>query len=311
VTLAAPPVLPVRVDPALAETVVRRVVAAGRASDPTITAAHAERVEPLYAIGDERERMAAFEALALAEFEELGLAGHIRMAVEARPAVASVVRMVLLGGANGRHDEGVTWEPTGAHLGLRVEPARFDRPDRLAAWADHVLGHAEDTLDPSFGFQPGLAESALGGPAQARFHDLWDVSVDGRTSTSGRVAAGASRQEHRARIAAHLPEAPDRVIDTLVDRLWAGPRPTYPELVGWAADLNALARTVSPRGIAGAATQPDRCPLCRFPGGDVRVADARLSALVAADYPDWQPTLGLCGRCADRYRFSDRMEGNP
>lgn len=301
-TIAVSPALPVRVDPTLAEAVVRRVLVARGSADPAVRS-HATRVEPLYAIDDQRERAAAFDRLALSEFEELGLASLVRTAIEAQPAVSARVRVVLLGGARGRQDEGVTWEPSGAHLGLRVDPARFDRPDRLGDWARHVLLHAADTLDPDFGFRPGWIERSLSRPAQQRVHDLWDVTIDARIDALDPTEGDATRQEHRARLAAQLPGCSDRVVDSLVDRLWSGPRPTYPELVAWASD---------PPGapVAGSDT-PDRCPLCRFPGGDVRVPDARIATLVAREYPDWHPALGLCGRCTDRARFADPTGGRP
>lgn len=316
--IAAPPILPVRVDPSFAEAVVRRVLVARRSADPALVASHAARVEPLYAIDDERERAAGFERLALAEFEELGLADLVRAAIEARPAVAARVRVVLLGEARGRQDEGVTWEPSGAHLGLRVDPARFDHPDRLGDWARHVLLHAEDTLDPDFGFRPGWIERSLSRPVQQRVHDLWDVTIDARLDAVRSAVDDAVRRGHRARLAAQLPGYPERVVEGLVDRLWCGPRPTFPELVAWASDRDALAAAlagggpdVGPGGPDVVSGGLDRCPLCRFPGGDIRVPDVRVAALVAREYPDWRPTQGLCGRCTDRYRFADRTGGHP
>ncbi len=85
-----------------------------------------------------------------------------------------------------------------------------------------------------------------------------------------------------------------------------GPRPTFTELVAWAADRNAYAS-----GSVGsrADDRPDRCPLCRFPGDDVVAPSADIAALVGAEYPAWRPADGLCGRCTDRYRFASRLGG--
>ncbi len=298
------------IDPSFAESVVRRVLEARRASDPALRARHASRAEPIYAISDARERNAAFERLALAEFEELGLADLVRSAIEERPVVAGRVRVVLLGEAAGRLDEGITWEPSGAHLGLRIDPARFDRPDGLGRWARHVLGHAEDTLDPAFGFRPGWLETSLSRPVQQRVHDLWDVTIDARTDAAG-LAGGpaATRQEHRARLAGQFPACSDAAIEALVDRLWSGPRPMLRELVAWASDPQAMDDALSGGALSGAvmpgAARPrlDRCPLCRFPGDDIRPPDRDVAILVVQEYPDWRPAHGLCGRCADRFRF--------
>ena len=76
--------------------------------------------------------------------------------------MAERVRILLVGDARGRPDEGITWEPGGAHLGIRIDGARFGDPDDLLAWARHALGHAEDTIDPAFGFRPGWEETADG-----------------------------------------------------------------------------------------------------------------------------------------------------
>lgn len=309
-TIAEPPALPVQVDPTLAESVVRRVLTARTTGDQAVVS-HATRVEPLYDIDDERERAAAFERLALAEFEELGLADLVRVAIEARPAVAGRVRVVLLGEARGRQDEGVTWEPSGAHLGLRVDPVRFDHPDRLGDWASHVLLHAEDTLDPGFMFRPGWIERSLSRPAQQLVHDLWDVTIDARIDAVRGTDGATTRRGYRTRFEARLPDCPERVVSALVDRLWWGARPTFPELVAWASDRDALVAGLSLSGIDAGAGGPHRCPLCQFPGGDIRVPDAPIAALVAREYPDWRPAHGLCGRCTDRVRFAHPTGAHP
>jgi hypothetical protein len=310
-TAPAPEGLPVRVDPALAEAVVWRVLSSPELASTELPALHADRAEPLYALADEPQRDRAFERLALAEFEELGLADAIRTAIRERPAVARRVRVVLVGEARGRADEGITWEPSGAHLGIRVDPARFDDPEGLVAWARHLLGHAEDTLDPGFGFEPGAVESTLPVPAQARFHRLWDIAVDARIAAAGRATApggGAPdrvRAGHRARLAGDLPGVAEAAIDDALDRLWSGPRPVFAELVAWAARPGILLEA----GGSGPLARPAQCPLCRFPSSDVVTPEPSLAAMVLAEYPAWQPWEGLCGRCADRYRLAGRMGG--
>jgi hypothetical protein len=271
-----------------------------------LPAIHADRVEPLYSLAEGQDRDVAFERLALAEFEEFGFGDAIRQAIEERVDMASRVRAVLLAEARNRLDEGVTWEPSGTHVGIRLELARFDDHERLVNWVRHVLGHAEDTLDPTFAFQPGQVEASLGAPAQGRFHRLWDVTVDARLAAVGRSHPGASREAHRARLAADLPGSPDSVVDALMDRLWDGPRPTFAELAAWSVDRHAFAfGSVGSR----ADDRPDRCPLCRFPGDDVVAPSADIAALVGAEYPAWRPADGLCGRCTDRYRFAFRLGG--
>lgn len=305
-TAHSPARFPIRVDPAFAEAVVWRFLTSPEMTTLELPAIHADRVEPLYSLAEGHDRDLAFERLALAEFEDFGFGDAIRGAIEERVEMASRVRAVLLAEARNRPDEGVTWEPSGMHLGIRLELARFDDEERLRDWARHVLGHAEDTLDPTFGFEPGWVERSLGAPAQGRFHRLWDVTVDARLAAVGRSHAGASRETHRAQLAADLRGSPDPVVDALMSRLWDGPRPTFAELLAWSANRHAFAEG---SGGSRAEDRPDRCPLCRFPGDDIVMPDADIAELVTAEYPAWQPAHGLCGRCTDRYRFAVRLGG--
>ena len=55
--------------------------------------------------------------------------------------------------------------------------------------------------------------------------------------------------------------------------------------------------------------RPDRCPLCSFPSADVASPEAALAAAIEAEYPNWRRDDGLCGRCADRFRFAVALGG--
>jgi len=306
---AQAPQVEVRVDPALAEAAVRTALSAPGA-DQAAVAAHRARADAPYGIADPAARDAAFARLAVSEFEALGLARPVLAAIGERPALADRVRVVLLGDVGRRGDESVTCEPGGARLGVRLTASRLADATGLLAWARHALGHAEDTLDPEFGFEPGWDDpGAVWAPAAARLHRLWDVSVDARLAADGRLPEGPTRRRHREALAADLRGAPPHVADAALERLWSGPRPVFADLARWAADPAALAGDALPAGTPTA--RPDRCPLCRFPGDDVAPPDTALAAAVLADYPDWVPAQGLCGRCADRYRFSSRLGGRP
>ena len=273
-------------------------------------ATYRDRTEPFYELADPIQRDAAFARHAVAEFERLELAVPLVRAIEERPGVADLVRIVLVGSARGHADEGITCEPGGVHLGIRVDGARFIDPEGLLAWARHALGHAEDTLDPAFGFAPGWEETALGRVAaaiQARLHRLWDVSVDGRLAAAGLLPDASVPQRHCERLGADLPGISAETVDVIFGRLWDGSRPTFGQLLAWATRPVELVRAVCPD--ASRQPRPDRCPLCRFPGDDVASPTAAISALVAVDYPAWRPDLGLCGRCTDRYRFAGRLGG--
>ncbi len=306
----APAVPALRVDPAFAEAVVWRVLTVAGTRTADALAAYRRRSEPVYGLVDPITRDAAFAQLAVDEFERLALAGPLRRAISERPAVADRVRIVLVGDARGRSDEGITWEPGGAHLGIRVDGDRFGDPGELLAWARHALGHAEDTLDPAFGFTPGWEEAADGRLAygtQARLHRLWDVTVDARLAAAGLLVDGSAPQRHYERLAADLPGVGADTIDAVFGFLWDGQRPAFVQLLAWAARPIELVAVAAP-GDPGL-PRPDRCPLCRFPSDDVVAPTEPIAALVAADYPAWRPDIGLCGRCTDRYRFAGMLGG--
>ena len=308
-TGAAPP-LTLRIDPALAEAAVERALASGGPMGSEALAGNRRRAEPLYGVVDPAERRAAFGRFALVEFETLGLAEPILRAIAERPTVAGRVRVALVGEARGRHDEGITCEPRGQHLGIRIEASRFGDPGATLAWTRHALGHAEDTLDPAFGFEPGWDEAGRSwvvAAAQARLHRLWDVSVDGRLAAAGHLAAEPARRRHRAAIAGDLRGVSEGAIDAVIARLWEEPRPAFHDLLDWAARPIALVHIAAP-GEPGL-PNPDRCPLCGFAGDDVFPPAASVAALVEADYPAWRAAHGLCGRCTDRYRFAGQLGG--
>lgn len=296
--------LPVRVDPGFAETLVDRRLRTIAGGDAAVLRRHADRSEALYTIADPRARESAFQRLALVEFEELGIADRIRDAIAARPLVRERVRQALLAEARGRAEEGVTWEPSGAHLGIKAEASRFDRPDGLAGWLEHVLGHAQDTLDAAFGFVPGRAEAVLPAPALARFHRMWDVAVDAARPDPD--APGRSPDDHRASIGADLPGEPGAVVDAVIERLAGRPRPTFAQLIGWSMDRSALIEAATGRRPE---VRRDRCPLCGFPSSDVALPEASVAEAVRGEYPGWRPEEGLCGRCADRVRLAGRRGG--
>ena len=306
---AAAPALAIRVDPALAEPAVWQVLTRLDTTDRGRTAAHVRRADRAYRATDPAAREVEFARLALTEFHELGIAEPLKTAVAERPAIAGRTRVLLIGAARGKHDEGVTCEPDGEHLGFRVEVGRLADGPGLLRWARHALGHAEDTLDPDFDFDPRWDDdggTSIRTAAQARLHRLWDVSVDGRLAALGREGS-ARRERHRAALAADLPGAGDAVVESVVDRLWNGPRPVFTTLLGWAQRPVTLIDGMELRDDQ--LPRPDRCPLCRFPSDDVVPPEPAIAALVAADYPSWHATDGLCGRCGDRYRFAGRLGG--
>lgn len=303
---AAAASIEVRVDPALAETAVRNHASAGH-MDHAVFARYRDELDDLYDVDDPVRRDAAFARWAVTWFHELGLARPLLAAIEERPALSTPTRVLLVGDAGRASDEGVTCEPGGAHLGVRCAVSRFGDPARLLSWARHAMGHAEDTLDPAFGFEPRWDEGAVAAPAAARLHRLWDVTVDSRLADAGHVASAPARRRHVDALAGDLRGVDMAHVEAIVDRLWTGPRPTFGTLARWSARTTLLIEEVLPgRQVR---QRPDLCPLCRFPSEDVDVPDADVATLVSAAHPAWSPSLGLCGRCTDRYRLTASLGG--
>lgn len=309
----AVPVKPaLRIDPAFAEAVVWRVLSRADVRTAGALDAYRRRSEPVYELTDHASRDAAFSELAIGEFERLGLAEPLQRAIRERPAVADRVRIILIGDARGRSEQGITWEPGGAHLGIRVDASRFVDPDGLLAWARHAFGHAEDTIDPAFGFRPGwedTAEGRIASATQARLHRLWDVTVDARLAAAGRIAPGPTLRRHHSAIAGDLPGLGAGSVEAVMTLLWERPRPTFADLLRWAERPSELVRVAAPDEPER--PRPDRCPLCMFPSDDVMPPGKAVATLVSGEYPAWREELGLCGRCTDRFRWLARLEEHP
>lgn len=297
----------VRVDPSLAERAVWRAIRGGQAPRGAL-AEHRRRAEAAYGVEDPGAREAAFERAAQAEFEVLGLAGPLWTAVAERPELAARVRLLLIGEARGRADEGITCDPEAEHVGFRVEARRFDDPAGLLGWARHAVGHARDTLDPDFHYERDWQDRRrVSGAAEGRVHRLWDISVDARLAAEGLLDPAPARRRHEAVIAADLPGVGAEALAAAFASLWDGPRPSFPELLAFAAEPADLVRLTAPG--APDVPRPDRCPLCHFPSDDVVPPEPWLAESVQREYPAWRPADGLCGRCADRSRFIARPGG--
>lgn len=301
--------IPIRVDPAVAERAVWRAIRGGQVSRGAL-ADHRRRAETAYGYADGAARDAAFERAAHVEFGVLDLAGPLRTAVAECPDLAPRVRLILLGEARGRGDEGITCDPDAEHLGFRVEIRRFDDPAGLLGWARHAVGHARDTLDPEFHYERDWqGRGRCSAAAEARVHRLWDVSVDARLAGDGLLDAVRARRRHVELVAADLPGVRPEVAAAAVTFLWDGPRPSFPEFVAFAIRPVELVGLAVPGSVE--APRPDRCPLCRFPGDDVLPPVPVMADLVRREYPDWRPEDGLCGRCTDRFRFLAPSGGGP
>lgn len=300
------PVL-LRVEPPLAEALAwRALTRLEAAGEPHPLAEHHRRAAPLYELDEGPARDAAFRRLAEREVLELGILAPLEAAFAERADLVERIEQLLVGEAAGPAQEGATCDRSGRRIGLRALLHRFDDPGRLRSWARHAFAHAADTLDPAFAWEPGWDEGAAGAGAVAeRVHLLWDISIDGRAWRSALptdpVAAETARARHDAALAHLFPGAAAAALGALVERLWSGDRPTFPELRAWAGEPGQLGPEAS---ATDGRLAPGRCPLCSFPSHDLTVPDPAVAADVAREYPRWRPSHGLCGRCLDRYAFA-------
>jgi hypothetical protein len=312
------------VEPALAEDVAWRWLAAREAAgDGGPIARHHWRAARIYALADADLRASLFEELALRETTELGILDPIVAALAERPAMADAIDLVLVGGAARTASAGVTCDGD-RRLGLTIPAGLFERPERLLAWCRHGLGHAADTLDPSFAFERGV-EATLDAASLERLHTLWDVSVDGRAAAAGLPTLGVTAGGYLAPIRRLLGPDLAGLAPAVVAALWSGARPPFPELRAIALDIVTLPDWLARRGPAvhrapatvlplpgwapPAGTAPDRlpggrCPLCRFPAAELRRPDQEIAAAIQLEFPAWRPETGVCERCLDRARLA-------
>lgn len=300
----APVVL--RVDPSLAEALAWRALARLEAGgEPGPLAGHHRRAAPLYELGEGPARDAAFRRLAEREVLELGVLGPVEAAFTECAELVERIEQLLVGEAAGPSQEGAMCDRSGRRVGLRALLHRFDDPGRLRAWARHAFAHAADTLDSAFAYEPGWDEGTAGaGPIAERLHLLWDISIDGRARRAwpaDPVVADATRARHEAALVRLFPGTSAAAVGAIVERLWSGDRPSFPEFRAWASEPERLG---SEAIAADGRLSPGRCPLCSFPSHDLTVPDPAVAADVAREYPRWRPSQGLCARCLDRYAFA-------
>jgi hypothetical protein len=285
------------------------VLLAERALDTPDAQAFRCRRNVLYEVADARRREAEFRALHMQWFARLGLHRAIDEAMAGCAAIFDGVSGCRVSRAIVRRDEGadlVDPSPALARAGdqrptlaLRLRPAALLDPEALSAFLAHELVHVRDMLDPAFGYERTLPVSDDGPSAdnilRDRYRVLWDVTIDGRLARRGRAderVRHARWLEFAATFTTLDAEGP-RVFADWFDRV----EPTHHAIV-------AFAQAPAGSGIANA---PDgrRCPLCHFPVAALDRHPERLSAeaqaLIRADYPAWQPGLGLCPQCLDLY----------
>jgi len=167
----------------------------------------------------------------------------------------------------------------------------------------HELMHLQDMVDPAFGYVPELPVS---GPslnqsrlARERYRLLWDVSIDGRLTLSGRttIATKEQRWTEFSNAFAFWTEGRQKEV---FESLWTNPSPSHERLAELVTDPRQLQATTRPGPGAP-------CPLCGFPtfvwATPASLAEPTLSA-IHSEFPQWTPEQGACARCSSIYRVN-------
>ena len=267
----------------------------------------------LYEIEDAEARDAAFRRFHAAWFDRLGLGEPIDQALSEQPLIAAAVWACLVAFASSDRQEGAELFVRSPQEGMsevgrrsvviRLRPETLLAPARIRAFLRHELLHIADMLDPRFGYEPWLPSSDAG-PAhrellKERYRVLWDAYIDGRLSRLGWAPAG-TRARRLAEFARAFPMLGGRAEEAF-DCLFGSESRRHGELVAFASDPESMIDRSSGGGRAGGC-----CPLCRFPTHAFEPEPRRLPhaarEAVRHDFPEWDPSAGLCLQCADLYR---------
>jgi len=257
--------------------------------------------------GEERE--GEFDRLHGHWFEHLGLARAVTAALDEQREDLPGVGRILAGPAPAVPAEGVELyvnEAGEKSIIISLTAGRLaDAEGKTLEFLRRELLHVADMLDASFAYEPRLPAHPCG-PAhdrrrQERYRALWNCSVDGRLAAAGLVDPASACSSARRQLRRAFP-VEGEAFDQLFERVFTGPRPTHGDFVGLATG----AATAAPGESDPNAFRPDRCPVCGFPTMDFEPAPENIGeetlAWIAADFPGWRPSDGICPQCADLYR---------
>jgi hypothetical protein len=265
---------------------------------------HRER-EKVYAITDPDERNAAFFRLHLEWFREWGLESFLRERVAPFSNLETHLKALAFRKARNKSEEGselyVNREGE-RHGMLALRPERFSNRHSLAPFLNHELMHLNDMVDLRFAYSPDIGDPAQS-PSQQRlirerYRLLWDITIDGRlsSSTSETIATRGQRWNEFNRAFSFLPDAKR---EETFQALWTGAAPQHAELVALAKDPRGLSLSHVP--------QPGGpCPLCGFPTFEW-ASEAPVAPFITAirsEFPQWFPEHGACKRCVEVYQSS-------
>ncbi len=264
----------------------------------------------LYAVLDPDERNAAFFRLHLEWFREWGLEELLIKPLGEFPGLTERLNFLAFRKSRARDDDGAELyvNETGERNGVvAMRPERLEQGAELLRFLRHEFMHLHDMVDPAFGYRLELPVSAPSAGshrlARERYRLLWDVTIDGRLSRSGKPTM-ATRDQHRLAFARAFPFWTEPGQEEVFNALWTDTAPCHDKLAELACDPRGLQSSPGPR--PGAA-----CPLCGFPtfawADAASLADDTVRA-IQSEFPHWAQADGACARCASIYhlkKFSD------
>ena len=263
---------------------------------------HHER-EKLYSVLDPDARNAAFFRVQLDWFREWRLEKVLSRVLGEFPLLPGALNVLAFRKARAKNEEGAELfvsEETGRNGIVALRPERFTNIEGLCCFLRHELTHLQDMIDPAFGYSPHLQLPGQSAAQQRltreRYRLLWDVTIDGRLTNSGRATL-TSHEAHQTMFERAYSFWPAEKKESVFKQLWYGRQPRHGDLLAMASDPRELNSVHEP--LPGAC-----CPLCGFPTfewADVSRLNRATLDLISSEFPDWKVEQGVCSRCVEVY----------
>jgi hypothetical protein len=266
----------------------------------------------IYEIPEADERENRFNELNRSWFARLGLGNAIEQALQEQSLVMARVEACVIAYAAQAKEEGAELfvaadKSVAGHarrtLRVLLRPESLLNANSLLTFLRHELFHIADMLDPAFGYEPILPKTE-GGPTYDtlitnRYRVLWDVTINGRMMRRGWLTASAREQQLNEFLHAFPMLAAQT--EELFNRFYDTDEPKHAELTRFALDPRAAGGNLTQRSAPAT-----HCPLCKFPTHSYEPAPENLGdeilTAIREDFPQWEPSQGLCTQCAELYR---------
>ncbi len=284
-------------------------------------------IDPLYELRDDRKRNARFSAVYLRFFRRLHLDHVVSSLLAERPLLERFVRQCIVREVLSRKKESAelfvkkvergTDSGSNGHIRTIVIQAcamSLVDPTRFLLTMRRELLQITDMIDHCFEYRK---ESLVGGrPRQNlvrdRYRVLWDLYAQGRLLRQGHRDDDAVRRL-TAQFKRVFATESSRLVCPALKRVLEAERITHGRMLCWASTPEQLFEA---EGSSRSRHQPasgEPCPVCEcstYDWSDLEESDGKIICAVQRDFPQWQPSHGLCRQCADVYASVNRC-GDP